>query len=74
MKYYVVNNGRKPGIYETWEECQAQVKGFSCADYKSYKTLEEAEKAFGIFLVNSKSNQPDNENDNEGGDLSDLPF
>lgn len=26
--YYAVAKGRKPGIYGTWAECEAQVKGF----------------------------------------------
>ncbi|HEO8419092.1 ribonuclease H family protein [Niallia sp. FSL W8-0635] len=45
-KYYVVWNGRKPGIYRTWAECEKQTKGFKGAAFKSFPTLEEAEKAF----------------------------
>lgn len=45
-KYYVVWNGRKPGIYRTWAECEKQTKGFKGAAFKSYQSLEEAEKAF----------------------------
>nr|WP_276938141.1 ribonuclease H family protein [Helcococcus sueciensis] len=44
-KYYAVRNGRKVGIFETWEETKAQVIGYKNAIYKSFKTLEEA-KAF----------------------------
>lgn len=44
-KFYAVKSGRKPGIYNTWEECRRQILGFSGARYKSFKTLEEA-KAF----------------------------
>lgn len=46
-KYYVVKSGRIPGIYTTWAECLQQVEKFSGAVYKSYKTREEAEEAFG---------------------------
>jgi len=46
-KFYVVKNGRTPGIYTTWAECLRQVDKFSGAVYKSYKTREEAEDAFG---------------------------
>ena len=46
MKYYVVWEGRKPGIYETWEECKAQVHKYSKAKYKSFGTKELAEIAF----------------------------
>ncbi len=45
-KFYVVWKGLKPGIYASWEECKAQVSGFGNARYKSFPTLEEAEKAF----------------------------
>lgn len=26
--YYAVAKGRAPGIYATWAECEAQVKGY----------------------------------------------
>ncbi|KAL9650653.1 hypothetical protein ABK040_016370 [Willaertia magna] len=41
-KYYAVANGRRKGIYLTWDECKAQVDEFQGARYKSFKTLEEA--------------------------------
>ncbi|MEK4441730.1 MULTISPECIES: ribonuclease H1 domain-containing protein [Niallia] len=45
-KYYVVWNGRKTGVFSTWAECEKQTKGFKGASFKSFPTLEEAEKAF----------------------------
>ena len=45
-KIYVVWEGVKPGIYQSWEECKAQVFGFENARYKSFTSLHEAEKAF----------------------------
>lgn len=45
-KYYVVWQGKTPGIYTEWDECEAQVKGVEGAQYKSFATREEAEKAF----------------------------
>lgn len=42
--YYAVKNGRKTGIYNTWEECEAQVKGYSNSVYKKFSTYEEALK------------------------------
>ena len=33
MKYYAVKEGRVPGVYTTWAECEAQVKGYPGADY-----------------------------------------
>lgn len=44
-KYYAVKNGRIPGIYESWEDCQKEVNGFSGAIFKSFQTFDEA-KAF----------------------------
>ncbi|PKG23265.1 ribonuclease H1 domain-containing protein [Niallia nealsonii] len=46
-KYYVVWNGRKPGIYTTWAECEKQTKGYQGASFKSFPTLPEAEQAYG---------------------------
>ncbi len=45
-KYYVVWRGFRPGIYGSWEECKKQVTGFDGAQYKSFKTRDEAEDAF----------------------------
>ena len=42
MKYYAVKNGRKTGIFESWEACNAQVDGFSGAEYKSFTKKEDA--------------------------------
>lgn len=43
-KYYAVQVGRIPGIYCTWDECKAQIEGVSGAKYKSFSSLEEAER------------------------------
>lgn len=45
-KYYVVWEGAEPGIYASWEECQKHVIGQKGARYKSYPTMEEAQRAF----------------------------
>ena len=44
--YYVVWSGKTPGIYDTWEECEAQVKGQTGAKFKGFATRQEAEQAF----------------------------
>lgn len=49
-KYYAVKIGRTPGIYMTWDECKSQVDKFPGAIYKSFKTLEEAQKFSGLKL------------------------
>ena len=33
-KYYAVASGRKPGVYETWDECKKQVFSFPNAQHK----------------------------------------
>jgi ribonuclease HI len=45
-KFYVVWKGRQTGIFETWDECNAQIFEFPKAVYKSFKTLQLAEQAF----------------------------
>ncbi len=46
-KYYVVWEGNRPGIYESWADCQVQIKGYPNARYKSFKTKAEALEAYG---------------------------
>lgn len=43
VKYYAVKNGRNEGVYTSWNECKAQVDGYSDAIYKAFKTKEDAE-------------------------------
>lgn len=45
-KFYVVWAGYQPGIYDTWEECKAQVDGFAGARYRAFDTCEDATAAF----------------------------
>lgn len=45
-KYYVVWEGRSPGIYDNWEDAHDQISGFPEARYKSFASLEEATEAF----------------------------
>ncbi|KAL1894565.1 hypothetical protein Sste5346_005800 [Sporothrix stenoceras] len=42
QKFYAVRAGARPGIYLTWNECQAQIAGFKGAQYKSFVTREHA--------------------------------
>lgn len=46
-KFYAVKVGRKPGIYNTWNECKENTNGFSGAQFHSFKTLEEANEYMG---------------------------
>ena len=45
-KFYVVWDGLTPGIYHSWDDCQAQIKGVKGAVYKSFDSREEAERAY----------------------------
>ena len=42
-KYYSVAVGKKTGVFTTWSEAEAQVKGYPGAKYKSFPSREEAE-------------------------------
>jgi ribonuclease HI len=46
QKFYVVWKGRRRGIFTSWSECEAQVKGFADAEYKAFDSRAEAERAF----------------------------
>lgn len=41
-KFYAVRQGRKPGIYTSWPECQEQVHGYPNADFKSFAVRDQA--------------------------------
>src|SRR5277367_4069340 len=43
---YVVFQGRKPGLYYTWDECQKQVNEFSGAKFQGYTNRQNAERAW----------------------------
>jgi len=51
--YYVVWNGKKPGIYDNWEDCQSQVKGFPNAIFRGYPNLHYATCAWRDVLESS---------------------
>lgn len=41
-KFYGVRKGREIGVFSTWAECQKSISGYSGAEYKSFKTIDEA--------------------------------
>lgn len=45
-KFYVVWEGRAPGIYDSWDEAKAQVDGFPGAKYKAFPDQDSATEAF----------------------------
>lgn len=44
-KFYTVWEGRRPGVYATWDECKKQIDGYPNAKYKSFPTKKDAELA-----------------------------
>ena len=46
QKFYVVWKGKRPGIYESWDDCQAQIKGIKGAQYKAFSSFDQAKKAY----------------------------
>ena len=41
--YYAVKAGRNPGIYNSWDECEKEVREFKGAIYKKFRSIEEAQ-------------------------------
>lgn len=61
--FYVVWQGRKPGIYSNWEACKAEVQAFESARYMGFETQKEAEQAFKEgwkkhYALKNKTNSP----------------
>ncbi|XP_063634767.1 ribonuclease H1 [Cydia splendana] len=51
MPFYAVAKGRSTGIYNSWADCEAQVKGFSGAKFKKFDTQSDANE-----FIRSNSN------------------
>jgi len=51
QKFYTVWKGRRPGVYNSWDECKEQIHEFEGAVYKSFSNKQLADQA---FLMNSK--------------------
>lgn len=58
MAYYGVWAGHKTGIFDNWNDCQSQTKGFKGAKFKKLnaKTLEAAKKEFDEGYVEKSKN------------------
>lgn len=50
IKFYVVFEGREPGIYDNWIECEKQVKGYKGAKFKSYESPSLAHFAWEDWI------------------------
>lgn len=58
MPYYVVFEGRKPGIYKSWSIVKPLIDKFPNARYKSYSMLTEAEEAFAGSMQTALALKP----------------
>jgi len=45
QKYYTVWKGHRIGVFESWEDCKAQIANFEGAQYKSFLTFQSAKIA-----------------------------
>ncbi len=65
-KFFVVWEGKEPGIYSSWEECKRQIHGFEGAIYKGFATEAEAREAmvspcWDYIGKNAKTKKPTQE-------------
>jgi len=44
-KYYTVWKGHHTGVFESWDDCKAQIKDFKGAQYKAFLSFDEAKTA-----------------------------
>lgn len=58
--YYVVLEGKNPGVYETWDQCKEQVDGFSGAKFKKIKA-NTSQEAMSIMLSEYQVSEKPNE-------------
>lgn len=63
-KFFVVWEGKEPGIYRSWEECKRQIHGYAGALYKGFATEAEAREAmvspcWDYIGKNAKAKKPD---------------
>lgn len=60
-KFYVVWKGKVPGIYDSWDACKEQISGMKGAQYMSFTSREQAEKAYNgsyVAYKGSKKKEP----------------
>ena len=49
-KWYVVFEGRVPGVYSSWEACNKQVSGYGDNNHRGFKTRQAAEDAYSKYV------------------------
>ena len=58
-KVYAVRSGRHPGLYYSWEECKAEIIGFSNAEYKSFENIEDAQAYLDADGLDTETTEED---------------
>lgn len=57
-KYYTVWKGHHTGIFDSWDDCKAQIKNFEGAQFKSFDSFDAAKQAlkgnYKDYVGNSK--------------------
>jgi Predicted double-stranded RNA/RNA-DNA hybrid binding protein len=53
---YAVRNGINTGIFQSWEECEKQIKGFKGAEFKGFPSMQEAQQ----YLSNKDAEKKEN--------------
>lgn len=51
-KYYAVKEGRKTGIFSSWDECKKYTYGYSGAKFKSFDTFSKAKEYLNGNTIN----------------------
>jgi ribonuclease HI len=57
-KFYVVWEGRRPGVYTNWTEAEEQIHGYAGARHRAYPTRADAEAAFAHPYVPLRQSIP----------------
>lgn len=68
-KYYGVQVGRQPGVYESWDECKSQVDGFPGAKFKGFITRDEAVAYSQNKVFNVKTQKYEGPNVSDGVEI-----
>ncbi len=58
-KFYAVRQGRKTGMFLTWDECKKQVMGYPGAIYKSFGTEAEAKNTWELAVMIKMKKMPE---------------
>ena len=60
-KWYVVFEGKAPGVYDKWEDVQKQVNMVSGNSHKSFKTKAEAEHRYKMYVLDEDERKMEDE-------------